>query len=126
MNNIKDLIRYIKSDPKIITGHKVQLSTLLIGIILILVIYNLYIFYKYFHPGFNFKTNSVERVKRHEDLIKKKTEKILENVSEWKKYIFISSIIYTLLIILIVFFNKSSLVSDLFNYLFIVLLIQQY
>ena len=38
----------------------------------------------------------------------------------------ISSIIYSLLFILIVFFNKSSLVSDLLNYLFIVLLIQQY
>ena len=126
MNNIKNVIKYVKSDPKIITGHKVRLSTLLIGIILILGIYNLYIFYNYFNPGFNFETDSIERVKQHQNLIIKKTKKILENISEWKKYTFISSIIYSLLFIIIVFFKKYSLVSDILNYLFIVLLIQQY
>ena len=126
MNNIKSLLKYVKSDPKIISGYKVRLSTLLIGIILILAIYNLYLFYKYFHPGFNFKTKSIERVERHKDLVIEKTKKIIEYQLEWKRYTFISSIIYSLLFIMIVFFNKSSLVSDLLNYLFILLLIQQY
>ena len=126
MNNIKSLIKYVKSDPKIIPDYKVRLSQFLIGVIFILGIINLNIFYKYFNPGFNFETNTIDRVKEHESLVMKKTKKILQNVTEWKRYTFISSIIYSILFILTVFLNKSSLVSDLLNYLFIVLLIQQY
>jgi len=126
MNNIKSLLKYIKSDPKIIPGYNIKLSYFLIGVILILGIINLNIFYTFFNPGFNFETNTIDRVKKHESLVIGKTKKILKNKSEWKKYTFISSIIYSILFILIVFLNKSSLVSDLLNYLFIVLLIQQY
>ena len=126
MNNIKSVIKYIKSDPKFIVGYKVRLSQFLIGVILILGIINLNIFYTYFNPGFNFETKQIDRVKKHESLVMKKTQKILQNVTEWKRYTFISSIIYSILFILTVFLNKSSLVSDLLNYLFIVLLIQQY
>ena len=84
MNNIKNVIKYIKSDPKIITGHKVRLSTLLIGIILILGIYNLYIFYNYFNPGFNFETNSIKRVQEHKRLVIKKTKDII--IQKLQKY----------------------------------------
>ena len=126
MNNIKNLLKYVKSDPKIIVGYKIKLSQFLIGLIVILGVINLYIFYTYFNPGFNFETKTIDRVKKHESLVMKKTEKILQNVTEWKRYSFISSIIYSILFILTVFLNKSSLVSDLLNYLFIVLLIQQY
>ena len=126
MNNIKSVIKYIKSDPKFIVGYKVRLSQFLIGVILILGIINLNIFYTYFNPGFNFETKPIDRVKKHESLVMKKTQKILQNVTEWKRYSFISSIIYSLLFVVTFFFNKSSLVSDLLNYLFIVLLIQQY
>jgi hypothetical protein len=126
MNNIKNLLKYVKSDPKIIVGYKIKLSQFLIGLIVILGVINLYIFYTYFNPGFNFEIKSIERVKKHESLIIKKTKKILENKAKWEKYTFISSIIYSILFILIVFLNKSSFVSDLLNYLFIILLIQQY
>ena len=126
MNNIKSLIKYIKSDPKFIPDYKVRLSQFLIGVIVILSIINLNIFYTYFNPGFNFEIKSIERVKKHESLVIKKTKKILENKAEWKIFTFISSIIYFILFILTFFFNKSSLVSDLLNYLFIILLIQQY
>ena len=126
MNNIKNLLKYVKSDPKIIVGYKIKLSQFLIGLIVILGVINLYIFYTYFNPGFNFEIKPIDRVKKHESLIIKKTKKILENKAKWEKYTFISSIIYSILFILIVFLNKSSFVSDLLNYLFIILLIQQY
>ena len=126
MNYIKSLIKYIKSDPKIIPGYKVRLSQYLIGIIILLSIYNLYIFYTFFNPGFNFETNSIKRVQEHKRLVIKKTKDIMNNEEEWITYTFISSIITFLMFIVTVFFHQTSLVSDLLNYLFIVLLIQQY
>jgi hypothetical protein len=126
MNYIQNLLKYIKSDPKFIPGYKVRLSHFLIYIILLLTIYNLYIFYTFFNPGFNFETNSIKRVEEHKRLVIKKTKDIINNEEEWKVYTFISSIITFLMFIVTVFFHQTSLVSDLLNYLFIVLLIQQY
>ena len=126
MNNIKSLIKYIRSDPIFIPGYKIRLSQFLISIILLLTIYNLYVFYTFFNPGFNFETNSIKRVEEHKRLVIKKTKDIINNEEKWKVYTFISSIIKFLLLIVTFFFNQSSLVSDLLNYLFIVLLIQQY
>ena len=125
---MKDLLNKIISDPILfhLFSYKIRISHSLIGIMLCLGILNIINFYTYFNPGYNYEFDTIKRAKKHENLIIKKTEKILKNKKKWIEFNNINSIVYFILFILAVLFNKSSMVSNLINYLFIILLIQQY
>ena len=125
---MKDLLNYIISDPILfhLFSYKIRISHSLIGIMLCLTILNIINYDKYFKPGYNYEYNSVKRAIRNEELTKLKTKKIKDHKGRWRQFSYINSIIYFILFILAVLFNKSSIVSNLINYLFIILLIQQY
>ena len=125
---MKDLLNKIISDPILfyLFSYKIRISHSLIGIMLCLGILNIINYYRYFNPGYNYEFDPIKRAEKHEILIIKKTEKILKNKEKWIEFNNINSIVYFILFILAVLFNKSSIVSNLINYLFIILLIQQY
>ena len=119
---------FLKSDPVLlkVKPYNFRASHILMLTMLCLGVWNIIYFQKYFYSGLNLRMDIFDRAQRHEELIIRKTKKILNNKIQWERYTLINNIIYGILLLLTVYFNKSAMVGNLINYLFIVLLIQQY
>tara|TARA_B100001094_G_scaffold152850_1_gene147904 strand:+ start:455 stop:829 length:375 start_codon:yes stop_codon:yes gene_type:complete len=124
---MKYILKNIISDPVlfVLFSYKFRISHFLICIVLSLSILNIIQYYKYFNPGYNNEFDLVKKAQKHKDLIIEKTNKILKNKEKWIEFNRINSIIHFILLILALLFNKSSIVSNFINYIFVILLIQQ-